>query len=188
MGFWTVWFCVEFVLVSAQPKAHTHSCTGVATFHFPFFAFKTRPCLKDWLHYIQNVLNCALRCVSTAGGSWAALFVLLKCGACWHQEDGHTIVPLFHIPPFKQKEEYIFFFFPSSRRGPLALTACYTQKQCRASCAEMSSQMAITECHRAILREEISLQCWAESQNFRKRDYFGPQKFLPEFLIVFSLS
>lgn len=111
MGFWTVWFCVEFVLVSAQPKAHTHSCTGVATFHFPFFAFKTRPCLKGWLHYIQNVLNCALRCVSTAGGSWAALFVLLKCGACWHQEDGHTIVPLFHIPPFKQKEEYHLFFF-----------------------------------------------------------------------------
>lgn len=113
--------------------------------------------------------------------------VLLKCGACWHQEDGHTIVPLFHIPPFKQKEKY-HLFFPSSKRGPLALTACYTQKQCRASCAEMSSQMAITECHRAILREEISLQCWAESQNFRKGDYFGPKKFLPEFLIVFSLS
>lgn len=91
------------------------------------------------------------------------------------------------VHPLSRKRSVIFL--PSPKQELLALTACYTQKQCRASYAEMSSQMAVPKCHRAILREGIGLQCWVQSQNFRKRDYFGPpKKSLPEFLIVFSLS
>lgn len=83
----------------------------------------------------------------------------------------------------------IFFLFKSSSKwGLLPLTTHYAQKQCRTSCAEMSSQMTITEYHWDIFGEETGLQCWAQSQNFRKRDYFKTRKFLPKFHIVFSLS
>lgn len=125
-------------------------------------------------------LNCALRSVSTAGGSWAALLVLLKHGACRHQEGGCCA-------SFKQKEEC---HLSSLSKARAACSDCllYTETVqsflCRNVIPDGSPKMP-----QSYLKGGDRPTMLGAIPEFQEKGLFwAPKKSLPEFLIVFSLS